>query len=91
MTTNFPQASRILGRSPALWPAVCFTLILAGCGGGGDSAATAATAGELSSSAGQLSAAAAIGEQLFADRTRSAAGNQSCAACHDPATAHPQT
>ncbi|MGN6704077.1 MAG: cytochrome-c peroxidase, partial [Burkholderiaceae bacterium] len=74
-----------------LWPAVCFTLILAGCGGGGDSAATPPTAGELSSTPGQLSAAAAIGEKLFADRTLSASGNQSCASCHDPANAHAQT
>jgi cytochrome c peroxidase len=56
-------------------------MVLAGCGGGGgpSPAADAAKA---------LSAAALLGEKIFADASLSASGRQSCATCHEPATAH---
>lgn len=72
---------------PAFWLAAVFALTLAGCGGSG-SADTTATAGEVSSPSDGLSAAASVGQKLFADRSLSASGTQSCASCHDPANGH---
>ena len=39
----------------------------------------------------RLSPAAGLGQKIFSDQTLSASGRQSCASCHDPATAHAQT
>ena len=58
---------------------------LSACGGGGSAGANAAPA------AAELSPAAALGEQIFRDRSLSASGQQSCASCHDPALGHSPT
>ena len=55
-------------------------IALAGCGGAEGSTST--------SSSSELSAAAALGQQIFSDVSLSAGGKQSCASCHDPDHAH---
>ncbi len=67
--------------SSFLRPAFLAVLIvlLAACGGGG---------GGNDSPDAKLSAAAALGEQIFNDATLSASGQMSCATCHVAATAH---
>ena len=67
---------------PAALTAACLT----GCGGGGGGGSTSPTAGLPAATA--LSAAAALGERIFADTSLSASGRQSCASCHDPAAGH---
>jgi cytochrome c peroxidase len=57
---------------------------LAACGGGDGSAASTASLPAVQA----LSAPAALGEQIFADTSLSASGQQSCASCHDPAAGH---
>jgi cytochrome c peroxidase len=57
--------------------------LMAGCGGGGNSAATAGVPTET-----PLSAQAALGDKIFADVSLSASGRQSCASCHSPDSAH---
>lgn len=64
-------------------------VLLAGCGGGADSAAA-----PVPPAAEGLSAAARAGEALFHDTSLSVSGQQSCATCHVPArafTADPAT
>ena len=72
---------------------------LSGCGGSSPSADTgsAVDSGSGSSSGATLSAAAQLGEKIFADKTLSVSGQQSCATCHvaqyafaaDPAASGP--
>ena len=58
------------------------SLLLAACGGGGGSTPAASGA-----DATTLSAAAQLGQKIFADTTLSASGTQSCASCHVAASA----
>ncbi|MFZ6724839.1 cytochrome-c peroxidase [Undibacterium sp. MH2W] len=68
--------------------AVAATLgLLTACGGGGGSSSAGGTSGSDSG----MSAAAQVGQKIFADVSLSASGNMSCATCHDPANAHAQT
>jgi cytochrome c peroxidase len=64
-----------LARSAAL-----FTVVLAGC-------STSSNDADLPLSPAALGAAAALGERIFHDPTLSASGRQSCASCHNPASA----
>ena len=62
---------------------------LTACGGGGGDADPAKLPGGAPS--GQaLSATAQLGQKIFNDPSLSASGRQSCASCHDAATAHAQ-
>jgi cytochrome c peroxidase len=63
------SSGRVLRRAVG-WAAV----LVAGCGGGG--------ADTASSTSGTLSAAAQLGQQIFADTALSASGSQSCSTCH---------
>ena len=54
-------------------------LLLAACGGGGSGAAPP--------DSGTLSAAALLGQKIFADKALSASGQQSCSSCHVAASA----
>jgi len=58
--------------------ALCASLLLAACGGGGSSTPPASGGGDATA----LSAAAQLGQKIFADATLSASGVQSCASCH---------
>ena len=70
-------------RRRGAWGAVAaLSIALSACGGGGSSS---------DSTHRELSAAAALGQQIFSDRALSASGRQSCASCHDPARAHAPT
>jgi cytochrome c peroxidase len=73
---------------PAAVLAGVLALILAGCGGGGGSTG-AGVPGDAAGPAtpAALSAAARLGEQVFADTALSASGRQSCATCHVAANA----
>ena len=62
--------------------ALSASLLLAACGGGGGST-PAASGGDATT----LSAAAQLGQKIFADTTLSASGTQSCASCHVAASA----
>jgi cytochrome c peroxidase len=55
-------------------------VVLAGC-------STSSNDADPSLAAPPLSAAAALGEHIFHDATLSTSGRQSCATCHDPASA----
>jgi cytochrome c peroxidase len=57
--------------------ALSASLLLAACGGGGGSTPPAS-----GGDATPLSAAAQLGQKIFADTTLSASGTQSCASCH---------
>jgi cytochrome c peroxidase len=57
--------------------ALALAALLAACGGGGD-----ASAPPSSGSTTTLSAAAQLGQKIFADTALSASGQQSCASCH---------
>ncbi len=74
---NRPRSAAVFFR----WiPCIVLVGALAACGGSGDSAA-----GGDSGSGGAtpaLSAAAQLGEKIFADKTLSVSGQQSCASCH---------
>ena len=59
--------------------ALCASLLLAACGGGGGGDSTPPASG---GDATTLSAAAQLGQKIFADATLSASGTQSCASCH---------
>ncbi len=50
--------------------------------------AVAGTSGLRAAPTTQLSLAAQVGEQIFADRSLSASGQLACATCHDPAYAY---
>jgi cytochrome c peroxidase len=71
-------------------------MLLAACGGGGSSGSEVAAksasdaAGTSSSQAttAALSQVAQLGQKIFSDASLSASGRQSCASCHDPASAH---
>jgi cytochrome c peroxidase len=82
------------------WRGAAATLLcvaLAACGGGGSADATPTT-GTASGGSGAgadgvgsdaaLSPAAQLGAKIFSDPSLSASGRQSCASCHDPASAH---
>ena len=58
--------------------ALCAGLLLAACGGGSDAAPPASGGGDATA----LSAAAQLGQKIFADTALSASGTQSCASCH---------
>jgi len=58
--------------------AILLAALLAACGGGGGEAAAPPAGG----SATALSAAAQLGQKIFADARLSASGTQSCASCH---------
>ena len=78
---NFPGFSS--GSIRRAWtPAAlaALTLLLAACGGGGSDAPS--TGGTPT-----LSAAAQLGQKIFADKALSASGQQSCASCHVAASA----
>ena len=66
-------ASRSRGWSLAL----ALATLLTACGGGGD-----ASAPPSGGAATTLSAAATLGQKVFADTALSASGRQSCASCH---------
>jgi cytochrome c peroxidase len=71
-------------RWDRLFPAPVLLLacaLLAACGGG-SSGAPSITAAASASTTPTLSAAAQLGQQIFADATLSASGQQSCATCH---------
>lgn len=71
--------SAILWALPVAWA-------LTACGGGG-----ASSSGPGSDPAGgALSPVAALGQKIFHDPSLSASGRQSCASCHDAASAHAQ-
>jgi cytochrome c peroxidase len=60
--------------------AVLFAVVVTGC-------STSSNDTDPPSPAAALSAAAALGERIFHDATLSASGRQSCASCHDAASA----
>jgi cytochrome c peroxidase len=62
--------------------------LLSACGGGSGGDDVNSQPGQAASTAPALSPAAALGEKIFADQSLSASGLQSCATCHDPASAH---
>jgi cytochrome c peroxidase len=64
-------------RSAGLGLASLLAVALSGCGGGGHDATPPANGGATT-----LSAAAQLGQKIFADTTLSASGQQSCASCH---------
>jgi cytochrome c peroxidase len=67
--------------------AVLATLV--GCGGGGSSGSSeGAGSTATSETAAALSAQAALGKALFAEKALSASGRQSCQSCHEPINAH---
>ncbi len=66
--------------------ALVLTALLSACGGGADN--PNAQPGSAAAASAGLSAAAALGKEIFFDQSLSASGLQSCATCHDPATAH---
>jgi len=66
------------GSSPRGWGAALGLAVLLAACGGGDSAPPASGGG----SAVTLSAAAQLGQKIFADTALSASGRQSCASCH---------
>jgi cytochrome c peroxidase len=76
--------------SRARWGVLLLAAALCACGGGrsNDAAALPATGTASGGSADALSAAAQLGKKIFNDASLSASGRQSCASCHDPATAH---
>jgi len=83
----FNRGNRVLIRKSLTWFVGVFGVaLLAGCGGGGDSASTASVPVET-----PLSAQAALGEKIFSDVSLSASGRQSCATCHSPDNAHSPT
>lgn len=57
--------------------ALALAALLAACGGGSESSAPPAGGGATT-----LSAAATLGQKIFADTALSASGQQSCASCH---------
>ena len=67
-------------RSSVPCSAVLFALVLAGC-------STSSNDADTPAAPATQSAAAVLGERIFHDETLSASGRQSCASCHDPASA----
>ncbi|WP_194715498.1 cytochrome-c peroxidase [Noviherbaspirillum soli] len=79
--------------TPSALRALALALVasLAACGGGGasDSASVTGTQNASVQTASiQLSQVALLGQKIFSDASLSASGRQSCASCHDPASAH---
>jgi cytochrome c peroxidase len=75
-------------RTPARYVWLLIAAALGGCGGGDEAGAGGGQPAE------SLSAMAAAGRALFADKSLSASGQQSCATCHVPSrafTADPAT
>ena len=62
--------------------AAALPLLLAACGGSGSDAASPGSGGTTT-----LSAAAQLGQKIFADKALSASGQQSCSSCHVAASA----
>ncbi|MDB6061689.1 MAG: c-type cytochrome [Verrucomicrobiaceae bacterium] len=62
--------------------------IFSGCGGGGGGSNANSNPGTAVPTAPALSAAAALGEKIFADKSLSASGQLACNVCHDPVRAH---
>ena len=63
--------------------ALCASLVLVACGGGGGSSGTStSTPAGSGGTASTLSAAAQLGQKIFADAALSASGTQSCSSCH---------
>ena len=74
----------MLIHKPLVWSTVLVcAALLAGCGGGGNAAATAGLPTEAA-----LSVQAVLGEKIFSDASLSASGKQSCVGCHSAQTAH---
>ena len=77
---NVPGIPLLTGRRGGdLLVALCALLTACG-GGGGGSSATPPAGG--ASAASTMSAAAQLGQKIFADTALSASGQQSCASCH---------
>lgn len=75
--------------SASLALALLLLASLAGCGGGGTSGSASDTQTASTQAASiQLSQVALLGQKIFSDASLSASGRQSCASCHDPASAH---
>ena len=77
-------------RRRGAWAGIACGVVLAGCGGGGDSGGSSGTQPTTS----DLSLAATAGKALFNDKSLSVSGKQSCATCHVAArafTADPAT
>lgn len=70
--------------SAVLW-ALSAAWALTACGGGSSSSGSGS-----GSAGGALSPVAALGQKIFHDPSLSASGRQSCASCHDAASAHAQ-
>lgn len=70
-------------------PALLSIGLLAGCGGGGGSGSADTTSGVGGQvNAPTMSAAAQLGQKIFADTSLSEPAGMSCATCHDPAKGH---
>lgn len=70
---------------------LALVVFLTACGGGGTSGSAADTGSQTASTqvaSIQLSQVALLGQKIFSDASLSASGRQSCASCHDPASAH---
>jgi cytochrome c peroxidase len=79
-TMNFPGSSSGARRRAGVLAALAALLLaLAACGGGSDAPASGGTA--------TMSAAALLGQKIFADTALSASGQQSCSTCHVAASA----
>jgi cytochrome c peroxidase len=69
--------------------ALLLVAFLTACGGGGASgSATGTQTASTQTASIQLSQVALLGQKIFSDASLSASGRQSCASCHDPASAH---
>lgn len=77
-----------LAHAVNLLTTALFACSLAACGGGGASAPAMPSSTAADST---LSAVASLGGKIFSDQSLSASGRQSCASCHDPASAHAQS
>src|SRR5689334_6448739 len=67
---------------------LAISLAACGGGGGGSNSEPNKEPGTAVPTSPKLSAAAALGEKIFADKSLSASGSLSCSVCHDPAHAH---
>jgi cytochrome c peroxidase len=75
--------------SPAAWrglTSLTLSLLLAACGGGGDSGQS-----QPATPAAGISSVTVLGEKIFGDVSLSSSGKQACATCHSPDNAHGPT